>query len=190
MLQVAGANLTKRLPTKKIKDATDKYSLYLSKDTILLHLNNYSTFYPGLIKMKDCQIMTSNKTLSVLLFVSMTFTSLSFLGKEALAGDFGRTCGELNMSSTGNGIILSASCRDRGGQWRPSLLNLSNGIGNADGRLVPKSGAFEKSCRILGLSGTTLQAQCQQSVGGLLTPTDINLNDFISNEDGRLKFDF
>lgn len=133
-------------------------------------------------------MMTRKKPLSALLFFSMTFAILSLSGKEALAGGFTNSCLGLSLDSELVGFVLSSSCRDISGRFRPTSLVLDNNIGNVDGRLQTNSRDFSDSCQVAGLRGAVLEARCL-SREGVLIPTSLDLNRVISNVDGRLKFD-
>ena len=128
--------------------------------------------------------MTNNRISSILCIVSMTVTCLNLLAKEALAGDFARSCGELKLT---DGRFLSASCKDRGANFRNTSLDLNNGIGNQDGRLRTSKG-YVSTCKNIGLNGNSLQADCR-TYGGDWRSTNFDLNSVIGNQDGNLRFD-
>jgi len=125
----------------------------------------------------------NNKTLSILCFVSMTVACLNPLGKEALAGNFSRSCGDIAL----NGTTLSATCKDRSANPRRTSLDLNRRIGNRDGRLTI-SGGYASTCKNVGLSGVSLQGDCK-TFNGDFRSTSLDLNRVITNNDGNLTFD-
>ena len=114
----------------------------------------------------------------------MTVTCLNLLAKEALAGDFARSCGDLKLT---DGRFLSASCKDRSANYRNTSLDLNNRIGNQDGRLTTRGG-YVSTCKNIGLNGNFLQADCRTYKGDWRS-TNFDLNSDISNNDGNLTFD-
>ena len=113
----------------------------------------------------------------------MTVTCLNLLGKEALAGDFSGSCKDLKLT---DGHVLSATCKDRGANFRNTSLDLNNGIGNKDGRLTTRGG-YVSTCKNIGLNGNSLQADCR-TYKGYWRSTNFDLNSIIINQDGNLRF--
>ena len=128
--------------------------------------------------------MPNKRILSILCIVSMTVTCLNLLGKEALAGDFSRSCGDLKLT---DGRVLSATCKDRSANLRNTALDLNNRIGNQNGRLTT-GGGYVGTCKNIGLNGNSLQADCRTYKGDWRS-TNFDLNRAISNNDGNLTFD-
>ena len=137
-------------------------------------------------------MMTRNKPLSALLFFSMTFAILSFSGKEALAGGFTSSCFGIVLDSGIPGFGLRATCRRVDGTPRPAVVSLGNNIGNIDGVLRANSRDFSDSCRVIGLQesglGLFLLADCKAR-DGVFIRSSIDLNRYISNVNGSLRFD-
>ncbi|RUT10718.1 hypothetical protein DSM107010_39580 [Chroococcidiopsis cubana SAG 39.79] len=108
------------------------------------------------------------------------------LGKEALAGNFSRSCGNIRVEQ---GQFLHATCKDRSANNRNTSLDLNSGIGNKDGHLT-RSGGYISTCKnIKWDGGTTLQADCRTYSKDWRTGTKLDLNRVISNQDGNLTFD-
>lgn len=128
-------------------------------------------------------MMINNRTLSILCIVSMTVVCLNPLGKQALAGNFSHSCGDIGLDCT----TLSATCKDRSANPRKTSLDLNRRIGNRDGNLTI-SGGFANTCKNIGLSGVSLQGDCK-TFNGDFRSTRLNLNGVISNNDGNLTFD-
>ena len=128
--------------------------------------------------------MTNKRILSILCIVSMTVTCLNLLGKEALAGDFSGSCKDLKLT---DGHVLSATCKDRGANFRNTSLDLNSGIGNKDGHLIT-TGGYAGTCKNIGLNGNSLRADCKTYKGDWRS-TNLDLNRVISNQDGNLAFD-
>ena len=101
--------------------------------------------------------MTNNRTLSILCVVSMTVVCFNLLGKEALGGDFSRSCGGTVLE---DGHILKSTCKDRSANSRETSLDLNSVIGNVDGNLVAGSSGYLKTCKNITLNGDLLQADC------------------------------
>ena len=128
--------------------------------------------------------MTNNKALSVLCFVSMAVACLNPLGKEALAGNFSRSC---QITGLAEGRILTANCKDRSANFRQTSLDLNRRIGNKDGNLTI-SGGYTGTCKNIGLNGSSLRADCK-TYNGDWRATGLDLNRVITNNDGNLTFD-
>lgn len=135
--------------------------------------------------------MTNNRMLSILCIVSMTATCLNLLGKEALAKDFSRTC---RLEKLVDGRFLDAVCRDSRGVFQKTSLAIDFKIGNRNGRLVrqPKElrirSGYLSSCKNVGLSGNSLQADCRTAKGDFRAAS-IDLNTILRNNGGSLEFD-
>ena len=125
----------------------------------------------------------------------MTFAILSLSGKEALAGGFTSSCFNIVLDSKIPGFGLRATCRRADGTCRSAAVSLDNNIGNIDGVLRANSSDFSDSCRVIGGltgggpgRGIFLTADCLAR-DGVFTRTSIDLNRYISNVNGSLRFD-
>ncbi|NMG19821.1 CVNH domain-containing protein [Brasilonema bromeliae] len=125
----------------------------------------------------------NKKTLSILCFVSMAAACFNPLGKEALAGNFSRSCGDISL----DGTTLRANCKDRSANFRSTSLDLNRRIENRDGNLRI-GGGFASTCQNIQLTGTSLQADCK-TFNGDFRSTSLDLNSVITNNDGNLTFD-
>jgi CVNH domain len=126
--------------------------------------------------------MTNNRTLSTLCVVSMTVACFNLLGKEALAGDFSKSCDGTVLE---NGHILRSNCKDRSANSRETSLDLNSVIGNGDGHLSPGSSGYLKTCKNIRLNGNSLQADCL-TYNRDWRSTSLNLDNNIFNSDGQL----
>jgi hypothetical protein len=96
-----------------------------------------------------------------------------------------------------NGNVVSASCKNDGGQWvTTSLPNVSQclwGLANNNGALTcsPPPGSYAQSCRNMHLSGNTLLGACNngsgQWVSASLSSVNQCINGDITNDAGALR---
>ncbi len=84
--------------------------------------------------------------------------------------------------------FLHAFCQNIKGEWKPSDLNINDGIANIDGKLkIQKGGNFMASSKDISLQGSILHAYCLNQKGQWVEST-LNLDEHISNIDGVLRF--
>ena len=137
--------------------------------------------------MSTTSKQSTMKSKLVLIFTGVTLAAacLNPLGKEALAGGFSRSCGNIVLRE---GKILSAICKDRNANYRKTSLDLNERIGNKNGRLII-SRNYIASCKNIGLGGGfSLRADCK-TYNKDWRSTSLNLDGVITNEDGNLRFD-
>jgi hypothetical protein len=112
------------------------------------------------------------------------------------SGSYQQTCRNISVS----GSTLSASCENRGGGWQSTTLSdyqqCIGDIQNLNGSLqcskgtAPPSGSYKQSCRDVFMTGTTLNATCQNRGGGWIPASLSAVNQCIgdiSNYDGVLR---
>jgi hypothetical protein len=129
----------------------------------------------------------SMKSKLALIFTGVTVAvaCLNPLGKEALAGNFSRSCSNIVLRQD---RILTAICKDRNANYRRTSLDLNRRIGNKNGYLTTGSD-YIKTCQNIGWGrGVSLRADCRTYNGDWRYST-LNLDNIISNNDGNLTFD-
>ncbi|RPA80435.1 Cyanovirin-N [Ascobolus immersus RN42] len=88
-----------------------------------------------------------------------------------------------------DGHILKARCKNTRGEWKNSEIDLAHFVGNSDGWFIWDGKDFHKSARALNLEGGHyLTADLPKRDGGYRERQGIELNDRISNQDGRLVY--
>lgn len=114
---------------------------------------------------------------------------------QTFAGDFSSSCKNIHLS----GSTLKASCQKAvGGVWAgESSINLNDHIGNRNGALIWDKKNFDDHCENKSLAGPDkpsyppklfLKARCRND-NKVYVSAEINLNERISNIDGKLKYD-
>lgn len=89
-----------------------------------------------------------------------------------------------------DGSQLKARCKDRAGSYHDSSIELNNYIANIDGELRwQANGNFIASSRKVSLAGSVLRCQ-SRTRGGDWRDTSVNLDDKISNFNGKLIYKF
>ncbi|KAK3344757.1 Cyanovirin-N [Neurospora tetraspora] len=81
-----------------------------------------------------------------------------------------------------DGSTLRADCQDKNGSWRQSEINLNDCIGNKDGYFNTSQNRFFETARNVSLKGSASTQLCKT----VMQTVDLNL--FITNDDGHLKF--
>ncbi|KAI0975984.1 Cyanovirin-N [Xylaria arbuscula] len=100
---------------------------------------------------------------------------------------FADSCDSYSVHQSGTDVHLSASCRDKNGDWLYSELNLNHCIANSFGFMVARQdGNFGQTCNRMLFHGArpVLYAFC--SDGKYPQETVLDTGNFIDNEDGRL----
>ncbi|KAK6342280.1 hypothetical protein TWF730_001756 [Orbilia blumenaviensis] len=120
----------------------------------------------------------------------MKITFLTLLAATTVyAGGFTSTCTNLYLISTAVGGV----CKRINGSTNNSSVDANGHIGNSNGKLVRFSGGYKSSCRNCHIStGTSgkqfiLSCECNSSNGWKATSIDINW--FLSNQNGVLAWD-
>lgn len=110
---------------------------------------------------------------------------------QAFAGNFSQSCKDIKL----DGTHLQAKCLKaaKAVYGDTTEIKLNDHIGNNSGTLVWGSKNFKDHCNNLVLelpnySQALLKASCKNNVGNYGT-TQINLNERISNIDGKLKYE-
>ncbi|KAK3392411.1 Cyanovirin-N [Sordaria brevicollis] len=87
-----------------------------------------------------------------------------------------------------NGSTLAAQCQCNDGSWRYSAIDLDEYIGNNDGKFDTRTNQFFATASNAHLEGSVLHAKLKNSYGGYNDEQTVDLNLFITNDDGYLKF--
>ncbi|KAK1243347.1 hypothetical protein MKX07_003975 [Trichoderma sp. CBMAI-0711] len=87
-----------------------------------------------------------------------------------------------------DGHILRASVADEEGNYQESSIDLDQFIGNEDGWFMWDGVNFSHSANDIRLEGTTLTAELPMRDGGYRERQGVNLDDRISNQNGRLVY--
>ncbi|KAJ5748177.1 uncharacterized protein N7511_009873 [Penicillium nucicola] len=101
---------------------------------------------------------------------------------------FHQTCQNVRIEFNGDSIYLHCDARDEHGGFRPTSLRLDDFIGNEDGWFMWDGVNAGRSARSVALDGSVLTAELPMRNGGHRERQGINLNDRISNENGRLVY--
>ena len=119
-------------------------------------------------------------------FILASGISFGLFSDSASAGLFTKSCRSTNFS----GSILSSSCRDNNGNYKRTSIRLNPLIGNSNGVLLWRGRNFTQTCKNIRLvgAGGALFADCRKN-NGIFNSTSINLDDRISNTNGRLTYD-
>ncbi|WP_161938178.1 mannose-binding lectin [Mastigocoleus testarum] len=108
---------------------------------------------------------------------------------SAAPSTFQKTCRRSGIVSFRGNAYLQSSCRMINGRYKKSSIRLQ-GIYNDNGVLRfsggRESASFQRSCRKIGVRGSTLVASCRKR-NGRYRNTSIRLND-IHNRNGRLTY--
>ncbi|KAK6337499.1 hypothetical protein TWF730_002898 [Orbilia blumenaviensis] len=99
------------------------------------------------------------------------------------AGGFTSTCTGIFLGGT----WINANCKNAAGNYIPTAKDLNAHIGNANGLLIRKSSGYSNSCRDCSLNGGTLACYCLRL--NRYQAASINLNNFLSNQNGVLAWD-
>jgi hypothetical protein len=100
-------------------------------------------------------------------------------------GGFFGSGSDFSIKSDENGILLAGKLLSLNKQSNYASINLDNFIGNLDGKLTWEDNGFAKNCRDCKLNLSKLTCSCQKSDGISSTSSEINLNERISNVDGK-----
>lgn len=131
--------------------------------------------------MKLKTLLSSITAICFSLFLAFAFVPAA----PAFAGNFSQTCSDATIS----GSTLSASCRSRNGSYNSTSINLDSQIGNINGTLERGDHDFSQTCRGIELfNGGTMKGECKTRDQRWVS-TSLNLDGFIDNTDGVLKFD-
>jgi len=85
--------------------------------------------------------------------------------------------------------ILQADCHRKNGDTRRSKIDLDRFVANDNGSLVVRpNGNFSKTCSDITFSDGVLHCLAQQSNGNFRQASQLNLNNFIQNNDGNLEW--
>jgi hypothetical protein len=85
--------------------------------------------------------------------------------------------------------ILKADCRRKDGTTKRSQIDLDRYIANDNGALVFRpDGNFSKTCTDITISDGILHCLAQQANGQFRQETQLDLNNFIRNNDGTLEW--
>ncbi|MEC4887265.1 MAG: CVNH domain-containing protein [Scytonema sp. PMC 1070.18] len=120
-----------------------------------------------------------------LISIFVTFTLL--IGNALAVGEFSKTCYDVEISDS----TLTAVCAKADG-YTPSetSIDLDEYIGNVDGTLEWNDHKFSLTCGNIGLIGNNrLRAECERADQVNYLGTYINLDEHITNSDGRLEFE-
>ena len=86
-------------------------------------------------------------------------------------------------------MYLECDCKTKAGSWQRSSVYLDERIANCNGSLVfTFPGAFSISSTDIKLEGTQLKARCRDRQGSYQDDASIELNNYIANIDGELKW--
>ncbi|OBZ69390.1 hypothetical protein A0H81_10615 [Grifola frondosa] len=106
---------------------------------------------------------------------------LILCAKRALGQGYAATCQNIEYFPEAG---LEADCRNDGGNFVFTSLDLDLCVANYDGNLAcAHNGAFSASCSGCELSGTVLSCTCGNGSGGSSFPT-LDLNTCIANQNG------
>lgn len=97
---------------------------------------------------------------------------------------FSKTSTNIKLTGT---ATLEADCQKTAGGSTASTLDLDTGLGNTEGKFDRKSKKFTLSAKDIKLDGTVLKATLSTTAGSLL-PASTNLDDYVQNDEGVLKF--
>ena len=98
------------------------------------------------------------------------------------SGNYSASCSNTSLS----GSTLSSSCYNVSGQAEATSLDLDTCITNNDGiAAFQTNGGYAGSCNGCTLSGSTMSCQCYDFYG-VPRPTSINVNNHVSNCNGKL----
>jgi hypothetical protein len=99
---------------------------------------------------------------------------------------FGNTTKNIRLG----GSTLYADCLDNDGNWVSSQLDLDTCLGNIDGNFQWDKQAFSASAEDVKLKFTVvnLTASLEKADGDSFSSSTVNLNDRISNNNGKLTF--
>ncbi|KAK1776295.1 Cyanovirin-N [Copromyces sp. CBS 386.78] len=88
-----------------------------------------------------------------------------------------------------DGCILKAECQDSNGYWGSwSSIDLNDYIGNTDGYFNTSTNRFWETATDIFLKGSVLHASMEDGDGNYREEQTIDLNLFITNDNGHLKF--
>ncbi|KAK6500327.1 hypothetical protein TWF481_010672 [Arthrobotrys musiformis] len=102
----------------------------------------------------------------------------------AHAGGFASSCANIFLGGT----WINALCRNSAGTYIPTAKDLNAEIGNANGLLVRHSSGYANTCRDCSLT-TAGVFKCSCPRLNRYQSVSINLNNFLSNQNGVLAWD-
>ncbi len=131
--------------------------------------------------MKLKTLLSSITAICFSLFLAFAFVPAA----PAFAGNFSQTCSDATIS----GSTLSANCQRRNGSYRDTSIDLDSQIGNINGTLENGDHNFSQTCRGIQLiNGSIMDGECKTRDQRWVS-TSLNLDGFVDNTDGVLKFD-
>ncbi len=92
----------------------------------------------------------------------------------------------INIAINSSGV-LSADCKDLGGVYRSSTIDLNDYIGNIDGVFTWGSQGFSQTAYGFNVNGSLLAGQLKKLDNSWVNAS-INLDEHIKNDNGVLKY--
>ncbi|KAH6674174.1 Cyanovirin-N [Halenospora varia] len=125
------------------------------------------------------------------LAIAVAASLLSFTS----ANQFSKTCTNITLSTTGN---LTAECRDKKQVPKQASLNLNSLIGYSAGKFQWSSANYLSSCTSCSIylapnaiytfvNDEWMTCLCGNTTYTQNQKTDVDLDDYIDNDDGNLK---
>jgi hypothetical protein len=167
-----------------------KYDGYINKYSGFMRhciclLPGRASFSEGALINHDVGVFTMKRMIPAIFVASIAVAG------QAFAGSFSSSCKNISL----NGAHLKAKCQMAvGGKWADeSSINLNDHIGNRNGVLIWDSKKFDDHCESKWLDAATfskqlLKARCKTN-NGTYVNAEVNLNERISNINGKLKYD-
>jgi hypothetical protein len=127
------------------------------------------------------------KTKNITVWLFILLPTFFIRSEVALAGGYLNTCPDTYLAQTS----IIASCITRSGDRIQSRLYLPYFIANYNGNLAWSAyGSFQSSCKdFRSTAPGVLRATCKTITGGWNTNAAINLNERVTNDNGRLTVD-
>ena len=102
----------------------------------------------------------------------------------AISKNIADSCRKVSLK----GSILHAECQQNNRSYMKTTVDLNNCVGNNNGRLVKGNKKYTTSCSSCMLMSSRYLGcmQCTQKNGGKVQ-TEINLSNFITNDNGEFK---
>jgi len=118
------------------------------------------------------------------------FVVLNYIPRDYLFANFANSSRNIWIGPQSGVFVLRAECRRRNGTYRTDTLNLDLGIGNEDGDFRIELGVkdFSRTASNIRLSNTTTLHATLLDRRQSPRNSQRNLNNFIWNDDGFLKF--
>lgn len=114
-----------------------------------------------------------------MIYLSMSVSSI----RMRLTGGFWSSC---TVNSYLRKAFMTARCKTINKDYKQTTINLDDCLGNNNGFLQAGWSGYSKSCKNCKIEGMMLTCSCQNAKQTDYYRSSINLNEFISNQDGKM----